>query len=153
MKRDFHSGSRFFPIPDPGSGSHKRTGSRIRWYLLVVSALPQLLMLSELVDRRSVTPPPLGLSYTTENKIIFFNFSDLNPLLFGIPVRVRQNHVCVGAPDPAIFVSDLFSSVTFNMATKNYFFFTALFCLLFLKLYLHNFSKIKSHKEVINQEE
>ncbi len=38
-------------------------------------------------------------------------------------------------PDPAFFVSEL------KMATKNYF-----FVYYFLKLRLHHFSKIKSHK-------
>jgi hypothetical protein len=110
----------------------------------MVSALPQLLMLSELVDRRSVTPAPLGLSCTTENKIIL-NFSDPNLLLFGIPVRVRQKHVCVGAPDPAIFVSDL------QYGLKLFIFLFTFFVFYFLKLHLHNFSKMKSHKEVTKQ--
>jgi hypothetical protein len=46
-------------------------------------------------------------------------------------------------PDPAIFVSDL------KMATKNYFF--PSFAYFFLKLHLHHFSNIKSHKEFTKQ--
>ncbi len=50
-------------------------------------------------------------------------------------------------PDPSIFVLDL------QDANKKLFF-SKFFCLLeyFLKVHLHNFSKIKSHKEVAKQE-
>ncbi len=40
----------------------------------------------------------------------------------------------------------LFSSLTFKMSTKYYFYY-------FLKVHLHDFSKIKSHKEVTKQKE
>ncbi len=49
-------------------------------------------------------------------------------------------------PDPAIFVSD------FQVKKKmKIFFFVSLFAYYFLKVHLHRFSKIKSHKEVTKQ--
>jgi hypothetical protein len=58
-------------------------------------------------------------------------------------------------PDQRIRASDqwiririlLFSCLTFKTPTKNYFYIWV-FCLLLLKVNLHHFSKIKSHKEV-----
>jgi hypothetical protein len=44
------------------------------------------------------------------------------------------------APDPAIFVSEL--------QEGNKIFFQRFFAYFFLKLHLHHFSEIKSHKEV-----
>jgi hypothetical protein len=62
-------------------------------------------------------------------------------------------------PDPRIHASDqriqilLFSSVTFKMARQlQLFFFISFFVYYFLKLHLHNFSKIKSQKEVTKQD-
>ncbi len=51
-------------------------------------------------------------------------------------------------PDPDIFVSDL------HDVTKKLFFFSPrFFAYYFLKVHLHNFSKIKSNKEVTKQQE
>ncbi len=44
----------------------------------------------------------------------------------------------------------LFSSLTFKMPAKNLFFNTIFSAYYFLKLHLHNFSKIKSQKESLN---
>jgi hypothetical protein len=44
----------------------------------------------------------------------------------------------------------LFSSLTFNMPAKNYFFITIFSAYYFLKLHLHHFSKINSQKESQN---
>jgi hypothetical protein len=46
----------------------------------------------------------------------------------------------------------LFSSVTLKIATK-IIFFPSFFAYYFLKVHLHNFSEIKSHKEVTKQKE
>ncbi len=51
-------------------------------------------------------------------------------------------------PDPAIFVSDLQ-----GWQLKKLIFLLSFFVYYFLRLHLHNFSKIKSHKEVPKQEE
>jgi hypothetical protein len=75
-------------------------------------------------------------------------------------VLVHRPHICIltsnvasvtfwygsGSSDPYIRTTDpdsAISSVTFKMAAKNYF----LFCLLFLKLHLHHFSKKKIIKK------
>ncbi len=45
----------------------------------------------------------------------------------------------------------LFSSVTFKIPTKNNFFSPRFYAYSFLKLHLHHYSKMKSHKEVTEQ--
>jgi hypothetical protein len=89
----------------------------------------------------SFSDPHIG---TSGNLISHFLLSSLaDPCHIGID------------PDPRIRTSAqkirlrilLFSSVTFKIATKNYLF----FAYYFLKLYLHHFSKIKSHKKVTKQ--
>jgi hypothetical protein len=60
-------------------------------------------------------------------------------------VRIRKSIPLTNGSGAAIFV-------TFKMATKNYFFLLSFLVYYFLKLYLHNFSKIKSHREVTKQE-
>ncbi len=50
-------------------------------------------------------------------------------------------------PDPAFFVSDL------QDVNKIFSFLKSLFAYYFLRVHLHHFSKIKSHKEVTKQQE
>jgi hypothetical protein len=65
-----------------------------------------------------------------------------------ILVRIR-----IRTSDQRIRILVIISSVTFKMTTKFFFFFLSflLITFQFLKLHLHHFSKIKSHKEITKE--
>ncbi len=115
--------------------------------------------------RRSVSPSPATRRWSLAKIIYFFFFCNTVCNFITIPTNnitlatsvVEPWHFGTD-PDLRLSASDqwirilLFSSLTFNTLTKNYYFVVFLLIIFSayysLKVHLHHFSEIKSHKEV-----
>ncbi len=75
--------------------------------------------------------------YRSGSRDLYFWLKDPDSIRIWIQLRIRLRIL-------------LFSSVTFKMASKNYFFLLQIFAYYYFKLHLHHCSKIKSHKKSQN---